>query len=48
MIGTKRYTEIVGSVRSGRKAFQQRRREIAKSSGAVGSDNPGLSNDKHG
>ena len=48
MIGTKRYTEIVGPLGGGRKAFQPRRRQIARFAGAVGSEYPGLSNDKCG
>ena len=50
MNGTKRYTEIVGPalLRGGRKAFQPRRRCAAKRAGVVGSEYPGLSNDKCG
>ena len=48
MNGTKRYTEIVGPFGGGRKAFQARRSQVARLGGVLGSDYPGLSNDKCG
>ena len=48
MIGTKRYTEIVGSFGSSRKAFLQGRSHLARGGGPAGSEYPGLSNDKSG
>ena len=48
MIGTMYLTEIVDPAMDGRKAFQQRRSLSVSAGGVVGSENSGLSNDKHG
>ena len=44
--GAKRITEAMDAERRGRGAFQQRRRYTGRSTGAVGSENAGMSNEK--